>query len=292
MRRLAYLCKAVISEKTEMECKRKLWEHRRKKEKILIKENGRFKDIHKGERCFIIGNGPSLKDIDFSKLKKEITFTVNQLPRSDQFCQLHTNYHLWADERFFNLDENDSADMELLDVMKKVNTENNSPLVFYKTTAKPMIDRFHLSETLHIAYYMDGGIGNELYNIEYPLNRMLPIFSTCIHYAIVIAVYMGFKDIYLLGCDCTGIFNTIHSKIAEVGAFEYAYDISDNEKNRMTRISGQSSIADEFTWYGNLLNVYGILYKYAKLHSCNLYNATTSSIIDNLPNISLSEILN
>ncbi len=28
-----------------------------------------FKDIHKGKRAFIIGNGPSLKQTDFSKLK-------------------------------------------------------------------------------------------------------------------------------------------------------------------------------------------------------------------------------
>lgn len=37
-----------------------------------------LKDIHKGRRAFIIGNGPSLKQTDLSKLKNEITFAMNR----------------------------------------------------------------------------------------------------------------------------------------------------------------------------------------------------------------------
>lgn len=38
-----------------------------------------LKDTHKGERCFIIGNGPSLKETDVSKLKDEFTFGMNRI---------------------------------------------------------------------------------------------------------------------------------------------------------------------------------------------------------------------
>ena len=38
-----------------------------------------FKDIHKGKRVFIIGNGPSLKRTDLSKLKNEFTFGMNRI---------------------------------------------------------------------------------------------------------------------------------------------------------------------------------------------------------------------
>lgn len=38
-----------------------------------------LKNIHKGERCFIIGNGPSLKNTDVSKLKNEYTFGMNRI---------------------------------------------------------------------------------------------------------------------------------------------------------------------------------------------------------------------
>lgn len=38
-----------------------------------------LKNIHKGRRAFIIGNGPSLKQTDLSKLKNEITFGLNRI---------------------------------------------------------------------------------------------------------------------------------------------------------------------------------------------------------------------
>lgn len=43
-----------------------------------IKRLAALKDIHKGKRAFIIGNGPSLKQTDLSKLKNEITFCMNR----------------------------------------------------------------------------------------------------------------------------------------------------------------------------------------------------------------------
>lgn len=38
-----------------------------------------FKDVHTGKRAFIIGNGPSLKQTDLTRLKDEITFGMNRI---------------------------------------------------------------------------------------------------------------------------------------------------------------------------------------------------------------------
>lgn len=38
-----------------------------------------YKDIHKGKRAFVVGNGPSLNLIDMSKLKNEITIGSNRV---------------------------------------------------------------------------------------------------------------------------------------------------------------------------------------------------------------------
>jgi hypothetical protein len=40
---------------------------------------GDYYKRHEGERCFILGNGPSLKRTDLSKLKNEITFGMNRI---------------------------------------------------------------------------------------------------------------------------------------------------------------------------------------------------------------------
>ena len=38
-----------------------------------------LKDKYQGQRAFIIGNGPSLKITDLSKLKEEFTFGLNRI---------------------------------------------------------------------------------------------------------------------------------------------------------------------------------------------------------------------
>ncbi len=42
-------------------------------------EIAKLRDVHAGERCFIIGNGPSLKKMDLSKLRNEVTFGMNRI---------------------------------------------------------------------------------------------------------------------------------------------------------------------------------------------------------------------
>jgi hypothetical protein len=44
-----------------------------------IRRLAELKDIHKGKRAVIIGNGPSLKQTDLTKLKNEITFGMNRI---------------------------------------------------------------------------------------------------------------------------------------------------------------------------------------------------------------------
>jgi hypothetical protein len=65
------------------------WWHNRGKHKLQwmlssqrgnnIRKLEQFRDRHQGERCFIIGNGPSLKRTDLRMLKDEITFGLNRI---------------------------------------------------------------------------------------------------------------------------------------------------------------------------------------------------------------------
>jgi hypothetical protein len=47
--------------------------------RAAIRRLAALKDAHKGQRAFIIANGPSLKQTDLSKLKGEITFGMNRI---------------------------------------------------------------------------------------------------------------------------------------------------------------------------------------------------------------------
>ena len=51
-----------------------------------------LKDIHKGKRAFIIGNGPSLRQTDLSKLRDEFTFGMNRIYLLFPELGFHTTY--------------------------------------------------------------------------------------------------------------------------------------------------------------------------------------------------------
>jgi hypothetical protein len=51
-----------------------------------------LKDVHKGRRAFIIGNGPSLKQMDLSRLQNEITFGLNRIYLLFPELGFHTTY--------------------------------------------------------------------------------------------------------------------------------------------------------------------------------------------------------
>ena len=75
-----------------------------------MSKNRSLKNIHSGKRCFIIGNGPSLKHYDLSKLTNEFVFTVNYMMRSVYFETLRPNYHFFFDPNIFTLNPNDKID--------------------------------------------------------------------------------------------------------------------------------------------------------------------------------------
>lgn len=53
-----------------------------------------LKDSRRGERCFIMGNGPSLRQTDLTRLKNEATFGVNRIYLAFPEMGFPTSYYL------------------------------------------------------------------------------------------------------------------------------------------------------------------------------------------------------
>src|SRR4051812_20507954 len=69
----------------------------------LFPRNETFPERHPGPRCFIIGNGPSLKEQDLSRLTGEVTFATNSfylhpLAKEQQLPM----YYLLSDPQYFD----------------------------------------------------------------------------------------------------------------------------------------------------------------------------------------------
>ena len=59
-----------------------------------IRQLAALRNFHHGQRCFIIGNGPSLKETDLSRLKGEFTFGLNRFYLLFEELGFFTSYFL------------------------------------------------------------------------------------------------------------------------------------------------------------------------------------------------------
>jgi hypothetical protein len=78
-----------------------------------IKRLKGLKDTHKGERCFLIGNGPSLRRTDLSRLKNEFTIGVNRFYLAFPELGFHTSYYLVLNDLVVEQSANEIRALEM-----------------------------------------------------------------------------------------------------------------------------------------------------------------------------------
>ena len=111
----------------------------------IINSNLSFIDNHKGQRCFIVGNGPSLKKMDLNNLKDELVFTVNNIMSNTKlYEQLNSVYHLLFFLGYFQLDLNFEDDRLTLDLLKQINYKNKKPKCLVNYDGKKAFDSYNL----------------------------------------------------------------------------------------------------------------------------------------------------
>lgn len=255
----------------------------------LAEPNAQYRGIHRGKRCFVLGNGPSLKSVDFSLLANEYTFTVNQLARRDDFPKLRTNYHVIQDESLFQLDPNRPEDLEIVDVLRR--TTAGGAVLFLKTTAHDMVERFHLDQEMTIRYFMQS-YGDWLSpEFDYDFTEVQPQTWTVVQTAITLAVYMGFTEIILLGCDCTNILDLLETHDGKAELKRYAYKVTDNEKKRQARAFAERDVPRELRRYADMIEDYDRLRQYCERQHVRLLNATDPTVLQCVTRVGLEDVL-
>ena len=231
------------------------------KYKRYILKNSRFKDKHAGETCFIIGNGPSIKEMDLSKLSDKYTFMVNASINTKLFDVIKPNYHCVYDRAVLN---------ELSDVLRK-NFENN------KYNTEFFLNRIAMKE------FKDYKNVNFVYStilpiedkIRYDLTKNANVFINVLPFAIMCALYMGFKKIILLGCDFSFF---AYRKQA------HFYDIEKQKVRKETLYQDLAGCAIAWQQYNSLK-------KFAMKNNIEIINSTPNSLLDVFPQVSIEEYI-
>ena len=259
------------------------------KEYNIIQKNHIFENIYRGKRCFILGNGPSLNEIDFASLENEVVFTVNMLMDHPDFLKLRSNYHVIADGTIFNC--GDSLGLEENYYLKKFEIlEACSGIrLFAPVEAKAAITNTNLDKQINVSYFT---IGNPQKRInEFDLTNGVPSFNKVIHYAIGIATYMGFEKIYLLGCEETGILTYINLQLNNSTSNDHCYNENEKVKNSWRSQLKTYGMAWEYRQEAQVLDNYEKVYDLCEKRSIHLVNLTKRTLVDSIPQARIEEVL-
>lgn len=257
----------------------------------ILRMNEQFRDIHKGKRCFILGSGPSVKNVDFSKLANEYTFTVNHFARFEKFEELKTNYHVFGDERIFYSSGNSTINQESLDYLEKLNNSSKSIQYFIVYSAKRFFEDTRILTLSNINYFYNVLDFYKDYKEAFDITKAIPWFPTCIDYCIAIAIFMGFSEIYLLGCECTGFSKLLTSNSSQGSMQTYGYKLSDNERNRLKEQIKTYGAAEELQLWADIMKDYNFLETYSQKHNIKIINCTDGGILESFERKTLDEVL-
>ncbi len=257
----------------------------------ILKANKRFQNIHKGKRCFILGNGPSLLKEDLSILKDEIVFTVNAITQSPIFKEVKSNYHVLADPAYFNLDRNLSEDRELLYVYDKLRlTEGITGIFIY--SGYSFIKKEGYDKGIDIAYAYTGLRFTEHFRKDIDMTKNMPGAQTVVQLAIYAAIYMGIKEIYLLGCDMTGLLQNYEKRkdIFDNKDYNHAFEYSDMYKKKRKKVLKEMSNEFMLQSYANMFAIYRKLKTYCGKRGIKIINLTQGGALDVFPKEKLINI--
>ncbi len=261
-----------------------------------IQENNNFKDSHKGERCFILGNGPSLRNVNFSDLSEEFVFSCNFFNLINGYEKAEPDIHLVIDPDAFDLRSDLKTDHDYnMKCFEDLSKLTKKPLLILPSFSYEWVLNNKINNLLDTYYIcisqnaMDGDIS------EIDLTKATYYFETVIEYAIEVAIYMGFKEIYLLGCEGTVFLSCcdmiLNGEISPQNAHAYDKNI-DNIEDAARQILNTWQTHDLMYSNYKLFFQYKRLRDYCDNHDIIIRNCTNKSIITEIEKQDLNSVLN
>lgn len=226
----------------------------------LTAGNERLHDKFKGDTCIVLGNGPSVRDVDPSLLHGKKIITVNKMVCVPLFDQLHPVAHVTVDTKVLNEVKKD--------LNAKLLSSPDTDFILHRS-AEHLVPKTSNVAFVYAKHLPVAGV------CKVDLCRRMSIFNNVIPFAAVCAIYMGFKKIILLGCD----FSFFAAR-----KMNHFYDTDKNEKATTT-------LYQDLTGASIVLLQIRELIRFCQTSGIELLNATENTLLDEIPLCRLSDVL-
>ena len=215
-------------------------------------------------------------------LKDEFVFTANEIMRSDDiYNSLNSDYHFIVDPAYYNLKFSDEHESNLIEILRRIKKPSGSPVLFVGVEGKSSFQNYRIVDNSKLFYlYQHKHFIDCINSID--LTSNLPIAYNVLHSCIYAAIYMGFKDIYIIGCDMTSAF--ISFEYNDNGKRDilnnyHSYEYKDGDKNLMLLHNNSDN---EFKLLDTALqfSTFKKIKKYAGRNKINICNAGVGGGLD------------
>jgi len=247
-------------------------------ESKTLRLNEKFKNAFAGRKCFIIATGPSIKRQDLKKLKGQLSISVSNFYVHPDFAEIKPEFHLFAAMHPPITEDQYSAMLK--------DAEKHFPhgqKILMSIGDKHIVEKFNALKKQNV-YYYSLGLKNIKPKSTIDFSKQLPTIQTSPHIAIYLAIYLGAKEINLLGCD--------HDWILHFGETRHFYD----EKKSVLSQKGYdewrgSDFGTECAAYASLWEKYRRMRAYASAHGITVINCTDGGLLDVFPRKNLEAAL-
>ncbi len=233
-------------------------------------ENRSLSGRHANEqRCFIIGNGPSLKGMNLKPLADEYTIAANSFYKHPDASAIGLDY-LCINDPHFMQDEPRSVSWHRT-IAEKLPTAR----MILNEAAHPLVRAHGLYAGHEVYYVRSGSWTHRVAAINLDLSRPLNIgMTTGSSVAIPLALSLGFREIYLLGFDCNWL--------ADSSASYHFYQTHEHfpEFDSVDKDTRGFSYEDELRTVLREFESHRLLREKANTLGVRIVNATSGGLLD------------
>jgi hypothetical protein len=143
----------------------------------------KYQNRYAGKRCFVIGNGPSLKNTDMSFLKNEITFGMNRVYLAFEEWKFQTNFLVSINDLVIEQSRDDLLNLSI-------------PKFFSWRSRNLLFPEGQPDDNTHFLYTTYTGP-----KFSDQLKSRFWEGATVTYVCLQLAYCMGFQEVYLIGVD-------------------------------------------------------------------------------------------
>lgn len=247
----------------------------------------------RGCPLIILGNGPSLaRNIaeDMEWLTHCDTIAVNFAGNTAEFMSIRPRYYLLMDPHFFNLP---SSDHNVTRLYARLDSEVDWDMtLFIPTDRKPStlgINNRHI----HIEQFNPVGVEGYDWLVKKACDsgRGLPRPRNVLIPAVMTGIWLGYKEIYLLGADHSWLRTLDVDEDNTVVSIQPHFYSDGEEEHRRVATMFRDIRLHELLWGFHLaFKGYHAIQRYASTVGVSIYNSTPGSYIDAFPRRNIRSI--